>query len=149
VNDYVKVPAGEPVPLSVLALDLPEPAGTGWAAYLTARGIEVQPDDLGRLCISRAAARSLFTEQRQQREAADRHRVEAERLAVEADREWRARLSGGIPAGRIPDGVAPAAAMLQAAQDDRPRRRSVLEDALAGGGATYHPIRSESGGDGE
>src|SRR5215204_3819190 len=126
MDDYVKVPAGEPIPLSVLALDLPAP-GAGWPMYLAERGVEVQPDDLGRLCISRAAARSLFAEQRQQREAADRHRVEAERLAVEADREWRARLSGGIPAGRIPDGVAPAAAMLQAAQDDRPRRRSVLE----------------------
>jgi hypothetical protein len=31
----------------------------------------------------------------------------------------------------IPDGVAPAAAMLQAAKDAGPRRRSVLDHALA------------------
>ena len=66
-----------------------------------------------------------------------RKREEAERQAAERDREWRAQLHRGIPAGLIPEGVAPAAAMLQAAHDARPRRRSMLEDALDGSGTVF------------
>lgn len=46
----------------------------------------------------------------------------------------------GIPAGSIPDGVATAAALLQAAKDAGPRRESVLEHTLAntGGVLEYH-----------
>jgi hypothetical protein len=52
---------------------------------------------------------------------------------------------GGVPADRVPDGVSPAAAMLQATRDAEPRRRSVLEEALANEtDLTYHPFRGES-----
>jgi hypothetical protein len=48
---------------------------------------------------------------------------------------------GGISADRIPEGVAPALAMLTAAKDARPRRESVLEHALANDGMIeFHPI---------
>jgi hypothetical protein len=40
----------------------------------------------------------------------------------------------GIPADRIPDGVSPATAMLAAAKDAQPRRKSVLEHALDNSG---------------
>jgi hypothetical protein len=48
----------------------------------------------------------------------------------------------GLPASFIPEGVAPAAAMLQAAKDARPRRQSVLDHALADrdGQIEYIPI---------
>jgi hypothetical protein len=40
----VVAPADAPIPLSHLALDLPEPVG-GWPACLAGRGIEVIDDD--------------------------------------------------------------------------------------------------------
>ena len=41
----------------------------------------------------------------------------------------------------LPDGITPAAAMLQAVKDADPRRRSVLEHALANDDAfQFHPI---------
>jgi hypothetical protein len=47
----------------------------------------------------------------------------------------------GIPADRIPDGVAPASLMLAAAKDARPRRQSVLDHALSNEGVIeYHPV---------
>jgi hypothetical protein len=52
MSDHLKVPAGEPVPLSHLELDLPAPT-IGWAAGLAERGISVQVDDVGRLSVSR------------------------------------------------------------------------------------------------
>jgi hypothetical protein len=62
-DNFLRVPSGEPVPLSVLELDLPAPT-IGWAAGLAERGIEVVLDDLGRLAVSRANARRLFEEKR-------------------------------------------------------------------------------------
>jgi hypothetical protein len=138
----VMVPAEPPVPLSHLELDLPAPV-EGWAVFLAGRGVEVTLDDIGRMSVSRGDARQLLTEQREAEVQRREKAAELERQAVERDQQRRAQLWGGIPADLIPGGVAPAAAMLQAAVDSRPRRRSVLEDALAGEGATFHPIRHD------
>ncbi|HET6755942.1 MAG TPA: hypothetical protein VFH23_18535 [Jiangellaceae bacterium] len=106
---------------------------------------EVVLDDLGRRCVTRSTARRLFSEradiERRQREAQQRHEEE---LAEQAANN---PVRGGVPADLIPDGVSPAAAMLQAAKDAEPRRRSVLEEALTNdSGLVYHPIsdREES-----
>jgi hypothetical protein len=104
---------------------------------------EVVLDDLGRRCVSREVARRLFTEraeaERRQQEAQQRHEEE---LAEQAANN---RPRGGVPADQIPDGVSPAAAMLQAALDAEPRRQSVLEEALANSDSlTYHPVRGGS-----
>jgi hypothetical protein len=135
----------------VLSLDL-EPSTAGWRADLAARGVAIRLDDVGRESITREAARRLFVERR---EAAERAREAAERHEAELEAQRVASLPRGLPADRIPEGLSPAMAMIAAGEDDRPRRRtSVLEDALARGGATYHPIREEDdrwtvgGGDG-
>ena len=101
---------------------------------------EVVSDDLGRRCVSREVARRLFAD----RAAAEvRWREAQERqdagyaAQVAANPVWP-----GIPAGQIPDGVAPALAMLTAAKDALPKRQSVLEHALQDrdGAIEYHPI---------
>ena len=53
------------VPLSVLSLDLDQPAGADWPTYLRGRGIEVTFDDIGRPAVSREVARRLLTERRE------------------------------------------------------------------------------------
>jgi hypothetical protein len=102
------------------------------------------PDDLGRDCVSRQAARRLLDEQREQvlRQAALRRLAEQE--VVEADERRRALIWKGVPASALPDGAAPASVMLQAAQDSRPKRRTVLQDALDGGVSVYHPIHQQA-----
>jgi hypothetical protein len=100
-------------------------------------------DDIGRRCVTRETARALFAEraeaERRQREAQERREAELhEQAANNLPR-------GGVPADRIPDGVSPASAMLQAARDAELRRRSVLEEALDNEtDLTYHPVRGES-----
>jgi hypothetical protein len=78
-------PAEDPIPLSVLALDLAEPSVGGWVGYLKGRGIEVLTDDVGRASVSRSDARQLLDEKREaearQREAP----AAAERQAIERD----------------------------------------------------------------
>jgi hypothetical protein len=136
----------ELIALSVLELDLDRPAIGGWHSHLGRLGVAVVQDDLGRDSISRDAARELFTEQREQRELADRKREEIDRQAVERDQAFRAGLGGGIPADAVPAGM--TAGMLMMASDpelQRPRRESVLDHALSREeGLTYHPIRDES-----
>jgi hypothetical protein len=61
-----------------------------------------------------------------------------EAQAVEADRAFRAALPKGIAWHQSPDGVSPVLAMTAAAKAERPRRRSMLEDSLDGGGTTMH-----------
>jgi hypothetical protein len=130
VSDYLKVPAGEPIPLSVLALDLVAPV-EGWNLHLAGRNIEIVEDDLGRASIGRADAQRLIAEERE-REALRREKAaEAERLAVEADEQWRAQIWRGLPADHLPVGAAPAAVMQAADRDARPRRTSVLQEAGA------------------
>jgi hypothetical protein len=131
--------AADVIPLSHLELDLVAPV-EGWTVFLAARGVEVTLDDIGRMSVSRGDARQLLIEQREAEVRRREKAAELERQAVERDRAWRAQLGGGIPANAIPDGVAPAAAMLQAAVDARPRRTSVLQEALAGEALTFHPI---------
>jgi hypothetical protein len=125
------------IPLSHLALDLAEPA-IGWAACLAERGISVQVDDVGRLSVSRADARRLFAERAEvearQREVMERN----EQRAIEADRAFRAGLPAGVPWYQMPDGVLPVHALTAAAAAERPRRTSVLQDALAHGETVMH-----------
>ena len=107
----------------------------------------------GRASVSRSDVRRLIGEAR---EAEVRAREAAERAEAEAEEQRRAGLWGGLPASAIPPGVAPAAAMLQAARDERPRRRSVLDDVLSPDrdGLVFHRVREEDerwtvgGGDG-
>ena len=105
-------------------------------------GDQVILDDIGRRCVTRSTAGRMFTEraeaERRQREVQDRN--EAQLYATPSANVPRR----GVPADRIPSDVLPAAAMLQAARDNEPRRRSVLEEALDNDESlTYHPIRNE------
>jgi hypothetical protein len=135
-------PAGDPIPITHLALDLPEPA-TGWLAELERRGIAVTVDDIGRRSVPRDVVRMLLAEQAaaevRKREAS----ALAERLAVERDQQWRAGLPRGLPWYQVPDGVLPVQAMTQAARDAQPKRRSVLQDALAGGETVMHILEPQ------
>jgi hypothetical protein len=134
------------IPLSVLALDLPRPP-EGWADFLGRRAIAFVPDDLGRDCVRRGDARRLLDEQRENQLRLAKLRQLAEQEAVEADRVRRASIWKGLPAEQLPVGVAPSAAMLQAAKDARPKRRTPLEEALSNSGTlTYHPIAVHAGG---
>jgi hypothetical protein len=139
VNDFVRVPSGEPIALSVLGLDLPVPPG-GWHSFLGARGIAIIPDDLGRDAVSRQAARRLLDERREEvlRRAALARL--AEQQAVEADELRRASIWKGVPAAALPPGALPSSVMLQAAKESRPKRTSVLEDSLSGNGTVFHSL---------
>ena len=150
VGEATPVDPAELVPLAELASE-----GFGWggqfvktprdavdALALQLDGVVVL-DDLGRRCVSREAARRLFSEraevERRQREAQQRHEEE---LAGQAAAN---RPRGGVPVPEGFEGVSAAALMLQAAQDAKPRRRTPLEEALANEtDVTYHPIRDES-----
>jgi hypothetical protein len=123
-SDFVRVPEML-IPLSVLSLDL-EPSTAGWAADLAVKGIAIHLDDLGRasLPVPRRGGLSLRSGSRWPGITRWRSSVSpswGERLA---------RLRPGVPAHSIPDGVLPAAAMLQAAHDTAPRRQSVVESAF-------------------
>jgi hypothetical protein len=103
-------------------------------------GDRVTLDDLGRRVVPRQVARGLFAEREEQ---ARRWRELQARLDVEAaEAAARNPVWGGIPAGQIPDGVAPALAMLTAAKDALAKRQSVLEHALQDrdGAIEYFPI---------
>jgi hypothetical protein len=124
----VIVPA-DLVPISHLALDLDVPPND-WAAFLAGRNIEITLDDVGRAAISRVAARQLFDEQREAEVRRRERAAELERQAVEQDRLRRASLPAGIPAALVPDGLAPAEAMMLAGESSAPRARSVREQLL-------------------
>jgi hypothetical protein len=132
------------IPLSHIGLDLPAP-GDGWAAYLTGRGIPITEDDIGRQCISRADAKQLFDEHREnearQREAAAR--VEAE--AILRDREFRASLPRGLAWYHLPDGVSYAQAAAEAEAAAHPRRTPSRGEWLFGETDTmvYHELPQE------
>jgi hypothetical protein len=97
MSDFVKVPSGEPIPLSVLALDLDGAPISGWTVWLAERGIAVAFDDIGRPAISRADAKRLLDAQRQDEIRKQDQAARLEQQAVEADRAWRATLNKGIP----------------------------------------------------
>jgi hypothetical protein len=135
-----QIVADDLIPISHLELDLPAPA-TGWLIELDRRGISIVADDLGRLAVTRDSARQLFDEHREnearKREAAQRQ----EQAAIEADRQFRARLPRGTPWYAFPDSVSPAEAWRAAELAAQPKRRSVLEEALANEGTlTYHAL---------
>jgi hypothetical protein len=144
MDEFIKVRSEYPptVPLSQLALDLDggAPIG-GWTVWLAERGIAVAFDDIGRPAISRADAKQLLDAQRQDeiRRQDQAARLEAE--AVEKDRQRRAQLPKGIP-WYDAVGLTAAEAMIATDpdRDKRPRRTSVLEESLAGGTLTLHPI---------
>ena len=133
----VMVPAEAPVPLSHLELDLPAPVD-GWAAFLAARNIEITLDEIGRMSISRDDARLLIAEHREAEVRRRENAAELERQAVELDQQRRAQIWRGVPAALLPADVHPATVMLQAVQDARPRRQSMLQEALAGESLTFH-----------
>jgi hypothetical protein len=130
-------PADDPIPLSVLSLDLPA---------LDRRHIVTVTDSIGRESVSREDARRLLAERRADEARQARKRAEVERQAIEADQAFRAQLARGIPATSVPAGVTAAELMmLSDPMDQGPRRESVLEHALehAGGAVVFHPIRGE------
>ena len=134
-----------PIPLTHLALDLPEPP-IGWAAYLNNIGVEVVEDDIGRASIHRHDARMLLSEHRVDEVRKAEMRAAAEKRAVEADQRWRASLPSGVPAGALPPGMSYAEAVHQASLDSltyQPRRTSVVEDLLSNDGITFHPIQHD------
>jgi hypothetical protein len=141
------VTSDELIPLSVLALDLPEPPASGWDVYLTGRGIEVVTDDIGRPAISRADAKQLIDEKQQGEAHAREVAARQEREAVERDRAFRAALPTGLHWTDIPVGVSAAELWAAAEKDARPRRRSVLEDALSNEGTILHIIGPTPDGD--
>jgi hypothetical protein len=64
-----------------------------------------------------------------------------EQRFIEQEAQRQAGLHRGVPWYAIPDGVAPAAAMLQASKDAQPRRVTPLQEALSQSGTlTFHPI---------
>jgi hypothetical protein len=144
MDEIVKVRSEYPptVPLSVLALDLAEPV-EGWPNFLGARAIAIIPDDLGRDCVSRQAARRLLDEKRESdlRQAALRRL--AEQQAVEDDERRRALIWKGVPASALPPDASPASVMLHAAKDARPRRQSMVEAAFANDGTVMHTFSGE------
>ena len=133
----------QPVLLVELERDLGAPP-LGWPSELAGRGVVVFEDDLGRAAVERSAARAIYAEHREQQEAAARRRAEIERRVIEADERFRDSLPAGIPAGAVPEGVTPGMLLMLSDPMQGPRRRSVLEDALANDGTVYHPIREES-----
>jgi hypothetical protein len=139
MSDFLKIPAGEPIPLSILELDLPAPT-IGWAAGLAEKGVDIVTDDLGRLAVSRADAKRLFDEHREHEARAREVLARNEAAAIEKDRLRRAALPKGLAWYDVPVGLSPAMAMVASDpdRDKRPRRTSVLEDSLAGVGTTMH-----------
>jgi hypothetical protein len=142
MSDFLKVPPGEPIPLSVLELDLPAPT-IGWSAGLAEKGIGTVLDDLGRLCVARADARRLFDLHREHEQRKREVLRRQELAAVEADRQRRSQIWGGVRADSLPVGVSAGDAMAAAAHDGQPKRTTPLEEAFAGESMTYHAWPSE------
>jgi hypothetical protein len=140
-RDVVDSPPADPIPLSVISLDLDAPA-IGWTAYLTGRGIEVVTDDIGRPAIARADAKQLFDERRESEARKAQMREAAERKAIERDQQFRSTLWGGLPWYELPGGLSPAQALGAADRPAGPRRRPPVMDFLDNpdGGTVFHPI---------
>jgi hypothetical protein len=140
MSNFVNVPAGEPIPLSVLALDLPSPV-EGWPAFLAGHGISIAFDDLGRRCISRADAKRLLDVQRQDEIRRQDLMARNEAEAVEKDRQRRAALPKGLAWHEVPVGMTPAEAMVAGDPGVGPRRKSAAASFLDGEAMVMHPIR--------
>jgi hypothetical protein len=120
-------------------LDYPVPA-EGWANFLGRHAIAFVPDDIGRDSIRRGDAQKLLHEHRANEIRKARLRELAEQEAVEADQQFRASLPRGVPVSAIPEGATYGDVVRQAALDARPRRRSMLEESLAGQAMTFHSL---------
>ena len=112
------------------------------------RPVSVAVDDVGRDCVSRADARQLVAEHREDQARRARLREEQERRAIEAAEAFRASLPRGIPAGAVPEGMTAAQLMmLSDPMDQAAERESVLEHSLnhRDGAIVFHPLpRGES-----
>jgi hypothetical protein len=127
------------IPLSHLALDLPEPEVGGWHAYLNAKGVDVVVDDIGRLAVARSDARMLITEHREAEAHAREVTERREAQLIQQDQLRRANMPAGIPAGMVPDGMTGAEAMVLAGEKRRPRsvREQLLEKSFPIGGLSW------------
>ena len=129
-----------PIPLSHLALDLDVPV-EGWASFLGRRGVAIVPDSLRRDCVSHGDALRLLDEQRADQLRRARLQAAQEQQAIADDELRRAGLYKGLP---LVDGLSGTEALLAGAVADRPRRRSMVEEALGGETLTYHPMADAS-----
>ena len=138
-----QVLADDTIPVSVLALDLGEPA-EGWDAFLAAHNVTVAEDDLGRPAVARSAARMLLAERRAAEARAREVMARQEAEAVAADQERRARIWKGLSADQIPVGMTLGELFAATDREGRPRRKNPVEAALDGDGAVYYPIEQEA-----
>jgi hypothetical protein len=141
--------AAEPVPLSVLALDLVDAPASGWTVWLAERGISIAFDDIGRPSIARTDAKRLLDDQRQAELRRQDQLVRLEAAAVEQDRAWRASLPKGVAWHEVPPGVPPVVAMTEAAKAEQPRRTPTRNEWLFGevdDTMVYHEFPAEDGG---
>jgi hypothetical protein len=145
MDNYLKVPRDEPIPLSVLELDLATPT-MGWSAYLAEKGINVLLDDLGRLSIHRVDAKRLFVEKREAEQKAREIAAATERAAIEKDQQFRAALPRGLPWYALPDGVSFAEAAAAAEAAEHPSRTPSPGEWLFGGADSmvYHELPQEN-----
>jgi hypothetical protein len=139
----------EPEPWTRVAAVLAEAAGVDESRVFDAearaqakrmRGIRY--DWAGRPTCTWSAAAELLASLR-----AERARVvaEIEQRAIEADAARRAALPAGVPAERVPVGLTAGMLMMLAdPEHQRARRRSVVEDALAGAGTVFTPINGDA-----
>jgi hypothetical protein len=154
VSEADDVQDGGLIALSVLALDLVDAPLVGWDAYLAQRHIAIVVDDIGRRAVSRSDARELLAEQEEYAVRKREVLARQEQQAVEADRQFRAQLHPGIPAGAFGD-VDPIAAQIQLERDADPRHRSMQEELWdrqfgrsgdEGIVTTYHPLPRDGDG---
>jgi hypothetical protein len=111
-------------------------------AMALAKGMRgVRHDWANRPCVTWSTATELLDSLRAE---AARIREQAEQQLVAADAARRAAIPAGIPHSQVPEGVTPAMLlMLSDPAAQSVRRRSVVEDALAGAGTVYTPIQPE------
>jgi hypothetical protein len=133
----VEVEPSDLIPLSHFALDHPQPS-EGWSNFLGRRGITLRPDRIGRDAISSRDAQMLLHEKRAEELRAAKLRQLAEQEAVAADERRRDLIWKGVSATALPEGMAPATAMLLAGHDERPRRKSPVAEVLDGESMTFH-----------
>ena len=129
----------DPVPLSLLALELAENI-----VVLAARlDGEVLVDDIGRRCCTREAARTLIAEKvkaDEQREALwHRQQQETIRLGVEA----QAAVAAGVPAPPGLEDLSAVQLLGVASEKERLDAAGDRWEDYASGGITYRPLDSE------
>lgn len=141
-------PCDHPVPLAELERDLGGAPSEGWSQFLGRRAVSLQPDDLGRDCVSRHDARLLLDEAREHELKRRKLLALQEAEFIEQDELRRAQLPKGTPWYEAV-GLSAVEAMMQSDYANKPRsvRQQLLDDALAGGGSTmvYQPFQDDVG----